>query len=545
VLILFWACNGDAPPCAEGYGRANDGSCVPFEVGSDGGDSAGPVDDTERPPGDTSAPVGLVEGGVIACDEPLAELRYTELAASMGLRGPLDPEDEHPEWGSGAVFDADGDGDLDVALAWPSEPPVLFLRDGAGFVEKSLPAPAHPWNLALGDLDGDQDLDLVVTGFEYADGSGSDGVVLQNDGGSFTVAATLPAPAEGLLREVALGDLDGDGDLDGWGVVTSREHEQNAVDLLLENDGHGGFTATQPIAGTIAGGKGFDAQWFDWDGDLDLDLYVVNDFGTDLGGNTLYENVDGQLSEGSDACACGIEHAGMGVTVGDVNGDGRPDLFLTDGGSNKLLQQLEDASYVDVSLSSGANQLQELSAMGWGATFLDHDQDGLLDIVVAIGDLWGEDKIYSDVESTPEGDHDLSILGAASSVNFIERRDERGTALEGSWRAVIADDHNGDGVPDLLAVDVAGPPALWLSDGCTEQAWLEVAAPPGSRVEVSAGGTTFTGWTTHDSGSGGARSSVAHVGLGPVDSADVVVTTPRGASYTASDVAVRQRLATP
>ena len=548
--MLFWmflGCTGEEAPCAEGYGRTGDGDCVPLDGGDDSGPGGdGGVDSDSGGGGDDTQPVeALLEGEVIACDAPDDELRYTESAASMGLRGPASPEDEHPEWGSGAVFDADGDGDLDVVLAWPSEPPVLFERVGDGFEERALPGPDHPWQLSLGDLDGDGDLDLVVTGFEYADGTSSQGVVLVNDGGTFSLGDTLPVPDEGLVREVALGDLDLDGDLDGWAVVTSREHEQNAVDMLLLNDGSGGFSASTPIAADVAGGKGFDAQWFDVDADADLDLYVVNDFGPDLGGNVLYVNEGGTLADGRDDCSCGLEHAGMGVAVGDQNLDGQPDLFLTDGEANKLIQALDDHSYVDVTLSTGANQLQSVSEMAWGAHFVDHDHDGRMDVLVAVGDLWGEDKIYTDVETTPEGDHSVSLLGGTETGTFIERRDERGLALLGSWRAVVADDHNGDGTPDLLVIDVAGQPALWLSDSCTAGSWVEVAAPAGSRVEATAGGTTFTGWASHDSGSGGARASVVHLGLGQADTADVRVVVPGGQVYTADGVATRQRLSTP
>jgi len=277
----------------------------------------------------------------------------------------------------------------------------------------------------------------------------------------------------------------------------------------------------EPSSGT---GRGFDAHWLDWDGDGDLDVYVVNDEGWSEGGNVLYENVDGVLVEVTDQCACGLELAGMGVDAGDFNGDGLEDLYITATGHNVLLAALGDGSYADVTLAMAADPVEGNPDMAWGGVWLDYDNDGRRDILVAKGDLWylAQEPMRPDYESP-------IVLLAQLEEGFVDVSTEQGLSTEGSWRSVVAFDDNGDGVLDLLVSEVEARPHFYVSEGCTAAGWLEVEAPLGSKIEVTAAGQTQVAWASHDSSYGATFRLREHFGLGSAEVVDQLkVTLPTG-----------------
>ncbi|MDP6933747.1 MAG: FG-GAP-like repeat-containing protein, partial [Myxococcota bacterium] len=177
----------------------------------------------------------------------------------------------------------------------------------------------------------------------------------------------------------------------------------------------------------------------------------------------------------------------------------------------------------------------------WSAIWLDRDNDGTLEILVAPGDLWAVDEAWDedgdpwDLAPILLQDHDGAFRDVAAEV---------GLTTEGSWRTLVAADHNADGVLDLLLTDVVQRPLLYLSEGCTDAAWLEIEATVGSRIEVTAGERTWTGWTTRDSAMGGGRPSVVHLGLGDVGLVDELrVETPQGEVLRATLFEPRRRIA--
>jgi len=100
--------------------------------------------------------------------------------------------------------------------------------------------------------------------------------------------------------------------------------------------------------------------------------------------------------------------------------------------------------------------------------------------------------------------------------------------------------HHGEpAIPDVVEL-----PQLCLSDGCTAEGWIEVAAPIDSRVEATAGGRTWTAWTATHSGYGGARAPVVHVVIGAEQTVErITVTTTSGAVHTvAGPIEARRRV---
>ena len=168
-----------------------------------------------------------------------------------------------------ALIDLDGDDDLDVFAGGWDEPRTLWLNNGeAEFVDSGqqiAPASTHIHAIALGDLDGDGDLDAFLG---LAGPAGCQ--VLRNDGtGVFSNWGSMLESQ--LTHSVALGDLDGDGDLD---AVTAHGQANSGIGsggMIWLNDGKGGFKAQDSRLGEVFSSG---AALGDLDGDGDLDILL-------------------------------------------------------------------------------------------------------------------------------------------------------------------------------------------------------------------------------------------------------------------------------
>ena len=130
---------------------------------------------------------------------------------------------------------------------------------------------------------------------------------------------------------------------------------------------------------------GSGAAFFDGDGDGFLDLYIVNGaalpgYAGPTGSNAYYRNrADGAFVNATLESRTGDEAFGMGAAIGDIDGDGDPDLYVTNYGPNRLYENDGCAVFADVAPELGA------ADPGWGthAAFADYDGDGDLDLYVA------------------------------------------------------------------------------------------------------------------------------------------------------------------
>jgi len=185
---------------------------------------------------------------------------------------------------------------------------VLAAVDGSGLFyspEQTLGERAS-LGVALGDVDGDGDLDAVVTNSQ-----GDGNRVWFNDGSGGMVDSGQELGSE-ISVAVALGDVDGDGDLDA--VIVS-----NGPNRVWINDGSGTFSANGPSLGN---GTGRDLGLADFDGDGDLDVLLSNDRNARLWLN----NGDGQFSKKGPTL-----DAFTDVAIGDLDGDGDLDAFVQPG----------------------------------------------------------------------------------------------------------------------------------------------------------------------------------------------------------------------
>ena len=124
---------------------------------------------------------------------------------------------------------------------------------------------------------------------------------------------------------------------------------------------------------------GSGAALFDFDGDGRLDIYLLQNGGPDGPKNVLYKQMpDGTFRDVSRGSGLDIAGYNMGVAVGDVNNDGKPDVLVTQYTGVKLFLNNGDGTFTDVTQESG------LANPAWGtsAAFFDYDRDGWLDLVV-------------------------------------------------------------------------------------------------------------------------------------------------------------------
>jgi len=441
-------------------------------------------------------------GEVQSCANPVPHA-WVERGEALGLRGQEERDDANPSGGGVVLDDLDGDGDLDLVVSYATPTLDLYRWDGDAFVHDTMEL-SHPGVPSLVDIDGDGERDIAL--------GGGEGQLLRNDGGELTLAGSLGS--RGVhWAELAPADLDGDGWTDFY-LVTTDPNDEQADDLLAWGDG-----SFQPrvdeevVPDSMANRHGFDAILFDHDGDGWQDVYVVNDQGDRFGGNALLRNTGGGLEDVSADCACGIEMGGMGGSVGDYDQDGVADLLLTGTAHTVLLHGQDDGSFVDVTLGIGVDSLTSNDAMGWGSAWFDYDNDGDLDVAVAQGDFThGHGSGLSmPVDLMAQTDGGFENVGPAV-----------GLPESGSHRAVAPADFNDDGVLDLLVSQAVERPLLYLSEGCSEGSWLVVEAPAGSVVEVEAAGRAWTSWVVQDTGYGASRRPEAWFGLGDTDEVDAV-----------------------
>ena len=272
------------------------------------------------------------------------------------------------------LVDLDQDGKLDLLLADSAGRPWVFAGKGDGSFAKGfrLPAPTEgSEEVAVGDIDGDKDLDLVFAVF------GSE-VVLRNDGNmNFTVLAQKGIRLDSS-KGVALGDVDGDKDLDLF-VANFMQRTR-----LYLNNGKGIFTEAVNALPNNDGDQSFSVALADVDGDGDLDAVIAN------GGAQVNRLFLGDGHGQFKGAPIGVFRPALGggahVIFGDVDGDGGTDLFSAHFWGNNHLYFSNRGRLVE---RSGV--LPNSPGGFAGAVFVDIDGDRDLDLVLAA--FWGGSRI--------------------------------------------------------------------------------------------------------------------------------------------------------
>jgi hypothetical protein len=221
-----------------------------------------------------------------------------------------------------AVFDADADGDLDVFRVADDQQWALLRNDGARQFTPLLMAQSYIFDAQVGDLDNDGDLDLVLIALVSGTPDAYRGAVLLNDGsGRFAeVEAGLMVNA---TRSLALGDVDSDGDLDvlmgSWGAAGAI----NPANRVWLNDGHARFGAG---ASALAGSPHVLLSDLDGDGDLDAIVGQHQPYSTLPGTPSRMLINDGKGNFSSSGSVGGSNF--QRVILGDLDGDGDMDAVV-------------------------------------------------------------------------------------------------------------------------------------------------------------------------------------------------------------------------
>lgn len=333
-------------------------------------------------------------------------------------------------WQGLALGDVNGDGLDDIYICQPGGlPNRLFLQNADGTAQETSASAGVDWldathGALLVDLDNDLDQDLLV--------SVTSGVlVMSNDGqGRFTLRAAKVMPAA-VPYSLGAADYDQDGDLDIYVCCYNRRqnvnyhllfarpvpyHDANngGPNVLLENvatpvTGEWQFQYATTRVGLDHNNHRFSyaVAWEDYDNDGDLDLYVANDFGR----KNLYRNDHGHFRDVAPEARVEDIGPGMSACWGDYNNDGWMDLYVSNmfsSAGNRITEQSRfqshaneatreafrrhargntlfanrgDGTFEDVSVQAGV----VLGRWAWGSRFVDLNNDGWQDLVVANG----------------------------------------------------------------------------------------------------------------------------------------------------------------
>jgi hypothetical protein len=441
---------------------------------------------------------------------PNAHMSFRDVASEVGVTTmPNSQTDrryvlETVGGGGIALFDCDNDGKLDLAVVNDSTIEqyrkggdlmiTLYHQDGNSSpihftdVTKASGLTTRGWGMAIavGDYDNDGLPDLYVTGYGH-------NVLYHNLGNCKFEDVTAKAGVQGggFSTGAAWADYDRDGNLDLFVaryVKTDVNHlpdparsfrgyrgvlfelpdtMEGETDLLFRNRGDGTFEEVSEKAGVNDPGKlhGMGVVWGDYDGDGWPDLYVTNDFGRTF----LYHNRhNGTFEEVGSPSGTGLGPDGQGygnmaADFGDFDRDGKLDLFVTRADNQPASLYWNQGDYfIDIARKAGIAS-PTMSPVKWGTGFGDFDNDGWLDVLVANGNF---SSLLDTLPKEARFAERIQLFRNRGNLTFEEVADEAGlnTGRLYSRRGTAFGDINNDGKLDVVVFNANAPPSVFLNE---------------------------------------------------------------------------------
>ena len=436
-----------------------------------------------------------------------AQQVFTNVTSQMGITG-MNGLGHSVGW-----CDIENDGDLDLAISnqdgtgfW------LFRNNGSNFTNITSSAGLAgegAYKILWAEVTNDSFTDLII-----------DGTLYKNNGDGTFSNITGGSGVSGYIFSSADFDKDGYNDL-------LRLSPNVAV---LYNNGNNTFTAS-----IIEGSDYFAVTCLDYDLDGYVDIYL----GTyDNVPNKLYRNLgDGTFEDVTGEANANYNGASHGLTSGDYNNDGFPDLYIGSYGnlSCKLLENLGDGTFADVTASSGTSGHTDTRT----TSFVDYNNDGLLDIFSSHHDFYS----YSNTMLRNNGDG-----------TFTNVASQLGPSFSGEW---IGDyfgtgwgDYNNDGAIDLFAAGHIDKYRLFRNDNCPGN-YLNILLKGtissynavGAKVTVWSGGEQLIRWVMGGEGRHDFNSFNLEFGLDEKTLVDsLIISWPSGIIQKIYDVDVNQFL---
>jgi len=499
--------------------------------------------------------------------------------------------------GGGLFFDYDNDGWLDVflvdggsltnaAIDKTSQHRLYRNRGNGTFQDVSASSGITHAGYGMGacaaDVNNDGWIDLYVTSVGinalYQNNGGKPASPKPGEGGAFTdvTKAAGVAGAPMFSASCAFADVDRDGDVDLFVVnyVDARVDNNTFCgdvgrkyriychpltfaalrNTLYRNNGSGVFTDVSKESGILDHrGNGLGVVFGDYDDDGWVDAFVANDSTP----NFLFHNEAGRrfsetaLLAGVSVASDGMPRAGMGTDFGDYDGDGDLDLFVSNHEleAHTLFRNLGKGLFEDATFPSGVGPAT-LPYVGFGAVFVDYDNDADLDLGIVNGHVMNSPGHVR--PGATEAQRKLLLRnGGGGRLTDVGRQSGPGFASEKVGRTLVAGDIDNDGDLDLLVTNNGGNAELLRNEGGTGNNAVLIQlvgtksnrSAVGARVRLTTGGMTQVREVKAGSSYLGQNDLRVHVGLGKSAKIDrLEVRWPNGQNEVIEGAAVNQIL---